>query len=147
MYYIRTSSRVCRLMTLESMALNLLMCPKTHLCSFCLCSPLRQTSKPLIIKRALSCWQCLVISLISRPAVCLSSQRTTPSTSRCPSMTCRRGWAALQSLSTTAPTPGSSSSPSSSLLCRGSKSWRWVESPHKTPQNVFTSQLLREPAM
>lgn len=52
--------------------------------------------------------------------------RTTPSTSRCPSTTCRRGWAARPSLSTTAPTPGSSSSPSNSLPCRGSRSWRWA---------------------
>lgn len=101
----------------------------------------------LIIKHALSCWQCLVISCVSRPAVCLTSQRTTPSTSRCPSTTCRRGWAARQSSSTTAPTPGSSSSPSSSLPCRESRSWRWVASPHETSRNIFTSQWLRKPAM
>lgn len=50
--------------------------------------------------------------------------RTTLSTSRCPFMTCRPGWAARPSLCTTAPTQASSSSLSSSLPCRESRSWR-----------------------
>ena len=61
------------------------------------------------------------------PEHSLLCSRTTLSTSRCPFTTCRPGWAARPSLCTTAPTLGSSSSLSSSLPCRESRSWRWVE--------------------
>ncbi|XP_073092165.1 regulatory-associated protein of mTOR isoform X9 [Manis javanica] len=53
------------------------------------------------------------------------SHGTTRSTSPCLSMTCRPGWAARPYLSTTAPTLALSSSPSSSLPSRGSRSWRF----------------------
>lgn len=63
------------------------------------------------------------------------SFRTIPSTSRCPSTTCRHGWGAPPFLSTTAPTRESLSSRLNSSPCRESRNWRWATATTQQPHN------------